>query len=71
MDIDYSKYPMGTVVRSLCHDTHNGKPVRGGYLGHIVGFDMVEYDSIFNVVLRVRWFNGEETKMHPSLIEVL
>lgn len=76
MAIDYSIYTIGRVVK-LASDketmfrNHDIAVPFEGCLGHVVGFDYVEYDHGISVILRVRWFNGTEERINPHNVEVL
>lgn len=80
MGIDYSQYKLGTVVRYIpgmfpayvrFERDHPMKPVHGDWIGHITGFTYNEYDTCYEVILRITWFDGRETIEHPNNIEVL
>lgn len=73
MAIDYSLYPIGRVVKlnETMLPKHSAVIPFEGWLGHVVGFDYVEYDHGISVILRVRWFNGTEERVNPFNVDVV
>lgn len=78
----YAEYTAGRVVREIAPTLLDSvvfrdaspriaKPYIPGRFGHITGFDVVEYDHGFDVVLMVRWCDGVENPIHPSRVEIL
>jgi hypothetical protein len=74
--MDFSQYTLGRVVRQydpLPLKSRSGisKPCFKGMYGHIIGFDVVEYDDGFDTILLVKWCDGNEFGIHPNAVEVL
>jgi hypothetical protein len=60
---DYGQFTIGRVVQlSTAKDT---------YLGHIMNFELTEYDSCSAICVRVRWCDGSEFCVHPINLIVL
>jgi hypothetical protein len=39
--------------------------------GHIIGFGLVEYETGFDTVIRIKWADGSEFNVHPNSIELI
>lgn len=74
----FGKYTLGAVVKlKHANTSHKSeideryKPIIKGKYGHVIGFDVKEYDTGFDVVIKVRWCTGEEHSMHTSWLEIV
>ena len=55
------KFPLGMVV---CNKS------TGDY-GHVTGFTRSVYDDGYEVILRIRWDDGETRDIHPTNVDIL
>lgn len=75
--IDYGAYHVGCPVKyiksfeeaTLHYKTH--KPIAEGLLGHVVGYDLAEYDEGYSTTIVVQWSDGRTFPIHPNNIERL
>ena len=75
--IDYGAYYVGCPVKytksfgeSALH-FKTFKPIAEGLLGHVVGYDLVEYDQGYSTIIKVQWADGRTFSIHPNNIERL
>lgn len=75
--IDYGAYYVGCPVKYIKNFEEstlhfkNFKPIAGGLIGHVVGYDLVEYDEGYFTIIKVQWADGRVFSIHPKNIERL
>lgn len=67
--INWADFRLGTVVKSLVAPARplGDEP----YVGHIVGFKQVHYDTGFIIIPKVMWSDGTTSGIHPTAIELM
>lgn len=75
--IDYGAYYIGCPVKysGPLRETNTHfktfKPIAEGLLGHVIGYDLVEYDEGYSTIIKVQWSDGRTFSIHPNNIERL
>jgi len=67
--MDYGQFTIGRVVKKI--KSADSKVPIEGFLGHVIGFDIVDYENGCSVIINVRWWNGEEYAIHPANVVAL
>lgn len=65
-----SECKIGTVVCKKDKSDFYEKRFFPCFIGHIVGFDVNEFVSGAEVIVKVSWCNGITTEIHPGNIDI-
>lgn len=73
---DYGAYYVGCPVKYTAANTpakhfKTRKPIAQGLLGHVLCYDLTEYDEGHSTTIKVQWSDGFIWSVHPKNLERL